>query len=89
MFTAEATGTEPLNYQWLHRKPAAKEGGVEEWHLCPAEWCDGATLTISSVQKSDEGTYCCVISNCAGRQTSNPANLSVGKNPTTLVASNI
>ena len=83
-FTAEATGTQPLIYQWLYWKPAAEEGGVEEWHLCPAEWCDGAALTIPSVQKSDEGSYCCVISNCAGTQASNPAELSVGENSRTL-----
>ena len=81
MFTAEATGTEPLNYQWWHRKLG---GGSEEWQPCPAEWSDGTTLTILTVQKFNEGSYCCVVSNCAGRQTSNPAKLSVGKNPTTL-----
>ena len=45
------------------------------------EWCDGATLTIPTVQKSSEGSYHCVISNCAGTSTSNPAKLSIGKNP--------
>ena len=80
MFTAEATGTEPLSYQWLHWKLAEVEGGSGEWQPCPAEWCDGATLTIPSVQKSNEGHYCCVISNCAGDQASEPAYLSVGKN---------
>ena len=80
MFTTEATGTEPLRYQWLHWKPARKGGGSEEWQPCPAEWCDGATLTIPSVQKSNEGSYHCVISNCAGSQASEPAYLSVGKN---------
>ena len=79
-FTAEATGTEPLNYQWLHCELAGEGGGSEEWQPCPAEWCDGATLTIPSVQKSNEGPYCCVISNCAGSQASEPAYLSVGKN---------
>ena len=79
MFTAEATGTEPLNYQWLHWKPAGKEGGSEDWQPCPTEWSDGATLTIPSVQKSNEGHYCCLISNCAGSQASNPAGLTVGK----------
>ena len=82
MFTVEATGTEPLNYQWLHWKPAWKEGGSKEWQPCPAGWCDGATLIIPSVQKSNEGSYCCVVSNCAGSQASNPAGLTVGKNST-------
>ena len=80
-FTAEATGTNPLNYHW-EWKPA-EEVGV--WQPCCAEWCDSATLTIPSVQKSNEGSYRCVISNYAGSQTSIPANLSVGKNPTILM----
>ena len=79
MFTAEATGTEPLNYQW-EWKPAM-DG--DEWQSCDVEKFLGAgnsTLTIPSVQKSNEGSYRCVVSNCAGKETSNPAELSVGKN---------
>ena len=80
-FTAEATGTEPLNYTWWHWKPVGKEGGNKEWQPSPPEWSSGATLTIPSVQKSDEGIYCCVVSNCAGSQASNSAELSlIGKN---------
>ena len=71
MFSVEATGNEPLSYKWQW-KPAESE----EWQLCDAQ---GSTLTIPSVQKSNEGSYCCVISNCAGELTSNLANLSVGK----------
>ena len=72
-FTIQATGTEPLSYNWQW-KPAAEEG---EWQPCPTEWCNGASLTIPSVQKSNEGRYCCVVINCAGSQTSNPAKLEV------------
>ena len=75
-FTAEATGTEPLNYHW-EWKPVEEEGGSKKWQPCHAEWCDGATLTIPSVQKCNEGSYRCVISNYAGSQTSNPAKLEV------------
>ena len=78
MFTLQATGTEPLSYHWQW-KPVEEEGGSEGWQTCRAEWSDGATLTIPSVQKSNEGNYRCVIRNCAGSQTSNPAELSVGK----------
>ena len=77
MFTVEATGTEPLNYQWLHWKPAGKEDGSKEWQPCPAEWSDSATLIIPSVQKSNEGRYCCVVSNCAGSQASKSVILEV------------
>ena len=83
-FIVQVTGTEPVRYQWLHWKPAEeevngseKEDWSEEWQPCRAEWSDGATLTIPSVQKSNEGHYCCVISNCAGSQASEPAKLEV------------
>ena len=82
-FAVQATGTEPLRYFWEH-KPSEEEVGSEEWQPCPSQWSDGATLTIPSVQKSNEGSYHCVISNYAGTRTSNPAKLSVGKNPPTL-----
>ena len=74
-----------LNYQWQW-KPAAKKGwmwwwgGSEEWQPCDAEWSDGGTLTIPKVQKSNEGSYRCIITNCGGSQTSKAASLSVGKN---------
>ena len=76
-FIVQAMGTEPLSYQWLHWKLAGKEGRSGEWQSCPTEWSDGATLTIPSVQKSNEGSYCCVISNCAGNQASKQAKLEV------------
>ena len=79
MFTAEGNGTDPLNYQW-EWKPAMDD---DKWQPCDVEKFPGAhssTLTIPSVQKSYEGSYRCVVSNCAGKETSNPAELSVGKN---------
>ena len=84
MFTAEATGTEPLEYQWEWKPPMDDS----EWQPCDVETFPGAdnfTLTIPSVQKSNEGSYHCVVSNCVGSQTSNPAELSVGKNSTVNV----
>ena len=53
---------------------------AEDWQPCPAAWSDGAKLTISNPQKSNEGWYRCVISNYAGTETSRPAKLSFGKN---------
>ena len=78
-FTVQATGTEPLNYNWQWK--LAEEDGSEEWQSCDAECCEGATLTIPKVQQFNEGSYRCVISNCAGTQISKAAQLSVGKNP--------
>ena len=75
LFTVQATGITPLNYKW-EWKPAVSE----EWQPCDAQGSNSTTLTIPSVQKSNEGSYRCIIRNYAGGQTSNPANLSIGKN---------
>ena len=67
-FTVQSTGT---NYQWKHIKGGGN--GVE------IPGATNPTLTISSVQKSDEGSYCCTVSNCAGSETSQSATLTVGE----------
>ena len=77
-FTIQASGTEPLNYQW-----EIKTGnGSGVWQSCDVERFPGAncsTLIIPSVQESDEGIYCCVVSNTVGSQTSEPVHLNIGK----------
>ena len=81
-FTVHATGTEPLSYQWRWTLVGSgDESAKEEWQLCDVKRSNSRTLSISSVQKSNEGSYHCVISNCAGSLTSQSAVLSVGKNP--------
>ena len=80
-FTIQASGTEPLNYHWQW-KPADEGNRSEKWQPYPSNWSDGATLTIPKVEKSNEGSYRCVVSNLAGEQTSNPAKLGVGKSLT-------
>ena len=76
-FSIEATGTEPLSYQWEYN-PDTK-GWSEQWQPCSGSNTD--TLAIPSVQKSNEGSYRCVVSNCTGRRTSIAAKLfDVGKN---------
>ena len=80
-FTLHATGTKPLMHQWQW-KPAEEGSSSREWQECDAEIFPDASspkLIISSVQTSKEGSYRCVVSNCAGIQPSKPANLSVGK----------
>ena len=82
-FTVRATGIKPLNYKWQW-KPAGEGSRRKEWQLCDAErfpGADSSTLTIPSVQKLNEGSFRCAISNCAGIQTSNSADLVVGMNP--------
>ena len=77
-FTIQASGTEPLNYQW-----EIKTGdGSREWQSCDVERFPGANcsnLIIPSVQKSNEGIYRCVVSNSVGSQISEPVNLNIGK----------
>lgn len=59
----EATGTLPLHYQWLHN--GSPVGG------------DSPDLLLDSVDMSDAGNYVVTVSNNAGSDTSNPANLYV------------
>jgi len=77
-FTVQATGTEPLNYNW-EWKPADKGSWSKEWKPCDVGMSDGTTLTIPNVQKPNEGSYRCVISNHAGTKISKEAQLCVGK----------
>ena len=75
-FTIQASGTEPLNYQWEFRD------GRGGWQSCDVERFPGANspiLTIPSVQKSNKGSYRCVISNIVDTQISEPVQLSIGK----------
>ena len=71
-FTIQAIGTEPLNYQWER-----KTGDGSDVERIPV--VNSSTLTIASVQKSNEGTYRCTVSNCAGSETSESATLTVGE----------
>ena len=71
-FTIQATGTEPLYYQWEHKIGDGSE--VERF-----SGANSSTLTIPSVQKSNEGSYYCTVSNYAGSMMSEYATLTVGK----------
>ena len=75
-FTIEASGTEPLNYHWQWKQTEGVRS--EKWQPCSSKWSDGATLTVPKVEESKEGSYCCVVSNDAGEQTSIPAKLTIG-----------
>ena len=72
-FSVTATGTAPLSYQWKKK---------DEVNLTDGGRIRGTTtakLSITAVQKSDEGGYTCVVSNTAGKVTSKPATLTLGK----------
>ena len=79
-FSIQVTGTEPLNYQWQCRKPEGEEDESEAWQDIT---CDGvevkSRLKLTAVQACDAGYYRCVVSNSAGSETSQCANLVVGE----------
>ena len=74
-FTIQATGTEPLTYQWQRSPPAGDEGGSKEWQNLI---CDKVGLKVTGVQ-ANTGYYRCLVSNSAGSDTSECALLTVGK----------
>ena len=63
-FSVVATGTEPMNYQWL------KNGVV-------INGATGSSYTISSAKMEDAGNYMVIVSNSVGMAVSNPATLTV------------
>ena len=74
-FSATATGSDPLGYQWQLNGVTLANGGR----------FSGArtnTLSITNVQLSDAGSYTLVVSNAAGVVTSAVATLSVIAPPT-------
>ena len=73
-------GTEPISYRWQWKPAGDEQGGSEEWQLCDMELTHGTALKIPNVQKLKEGSYQCVVSNCAGSQISKEAKLYIGRN---------
>ena len=72
-----------MNYQWQCWKPEEEEDESEVWQDLT---CDGvkfqavkAGLKLTAVQACDAGYYRCVVSNSAGSETSQSANLVVGE----------
>ncbi len=63
-FTAAATGTAPLSFQW-------RKGGT------PISGATGTSYSLSNVQAASAGTYTVVVSNGAGSVTSGNAVLTV------------
>ena len=74
-FTVQATGTEPLGYQWQW-KQFGKEDEKDGWQNLPGV---GGTFQIMEVKTYNAGCYRCVVSNSAGSETSQSAILTVGK----------
>ena len=72
IFTIQATGTEPMRYQWQWKQFGKKN----EWQNLSNE---GSTLQVAEVQLCNEGCYRCVVANYAGSKCSQWASLIVGK----------
>lgn len=86
VFTASATGTAPLSYQWT-RNGVNVNNGVNGGTISGATT---ATLTITNVQTGNAGDYRLVVTNgIAPAATSNPATLTVTTNqpPTVTITS--
>ena len=72
-FTVQATGTEPLRYQWQW-KPVVEGVSSGEWQNLSSggsvQGADTATLTYSSIEACSEGLYRCVVTNVIGEEIS-------------------
>jgi pectate lyase len=68
-FTASATGSAPLSYQWYFNASTVLTNAT------------GGSLILSNVQPANAGTYSVVVSNLVGSATSSNAVLSVNTNP--------
>lgn len=72
VFSVEATGTNPLSYQWYY-------SGLLRFF--PINGQTGPSLTLNNVQQSNAGTYYVSVSNGAGTVTSNQVTLTVNSPP--------
>ena len=70
-FSVTATG-KGLSYQW-------QKDGVNLTDGSSIRGTTTAKLSITAVQKGDEGGYTCVVTITAGTVTSKPATLGLGK----------
>ena len=81
-FTVQATGTEPLRYQWQW-KPVVEGVSSKEWQNLSsgdsAQGADTATLTYSRIADCSEGLYRCVVTNPVGEEISECANHITGE----------
>lgn len=73
-FVVVTTGTQPLTYQWNHWGAPLSNG-------LRIGGADLTTLTITNIQKGDEGQYNCTVSNSAGTTQSAVAVLLINAPP--------
>ena len=73
--TIQATGTQPLNYQWQW-KPFEMKDDNNEWQNLSGE---SSMFQVMKVQSCNAGYYRCEVSNYAGSEVSQFTGLTVGK----------
>ena len=78
-FTVQATGVEPMRYQWQW-KPIGKE---EQWQNLSSDasfqGTDSPTLIFPTTESCTEGLYRCMVTNCAGAVQSEVVDHITGK----------
>ena len=75
-FSVQASGTQPLSYQW-QQKQFGRVGEKDGWQ----NLCGGSdTFQVREVQACNAGYYRCVVSNPVGSEVSQCASLTVGEN---------
>ena len=75
-FSVQASGTQPLSYQW-QQKQFGRVGEKYGWQNLSG---GSGTFQVREVQACNAGYYRCVVSNPAGSDTSQCASLTVGEN---------
>ena len=82
LFSVQATGTLPLNYQW-QCKQFGREDEQDEWQNLSNEGCTfqelETELKLTEVKAHNAGYYWCAVSNCAGSTLSQCASLTIGE----------
>ena len=81
-FTVQATGTQPLRYQWQWN-PVVEGVGSGQWKNLSSggsvQGADTATLTFISIESCSEGLYRCVVTNVVGEEISKCTDHIVGE----------
>jgi alpha-tubulin suppressor-like RCC1 family protein len=77
-FAVTASGTQPLNYQWIKNGQVLNDGGN-------ASGATTASLSLNNVQDADAASYTVVVANTLGSATSAPALLTALDPPTITI----
>ena len=86
-FTVAAAGSPTLSYQWYEGATALTDGGTTVGGTATVSGSQTATLTLTTVQDADNGSYYCTITGSASLQTTNSATATLTvQDPLTIVS---